>query len=268
MNGTIPILTKLTVPKPLEWYKHFETVQQHINSTYSRSVRTTFFELMIGKPIKLKTDIKLWEIIETEGIVSFKKQRAKFRNKTKQNLVNIQQENRRTFNKKRKKARTYQTGDLAIKRTQLCPGLKVYTPFLGPYEIIKSLKNNRYIVRKIINHEEPVNTSTGTDYMKPWTTWESDKLNTKDDEPNLIKYDLKITPKPRKEVMSRAILKVRTAECRTRMTVTRYSDIWLFILYTRSRTRSRERQVLFKSVNMALWRVSVVKSIDWLLSDV
>jgi len=68
VNRTIiPVLTKLSMPKPLEWYKHVDAVQQHINSSYNRSIKRTPFELMIGKPMRLKTDIRLQELMEAEG---------------------------------------------------------------------------------------------------------------------------------------------------------------------------------------------------------
>jgi len=75
------------MPKPLEWYKHVDAVQQHINSTYSRSTKRTPFELKIGKPTKLKTDIRLQELIETESITSLEKQREELRDEAKQNFL-------------------------------------------------------------------------------------------------------------------------------------------------------------------------------------
>jgi len=46
-------------------------------------------------------------------------------------------------------AQTYRKGDLiAIKHTQLSLGTKLITKYLGPYEVAKALRNNRYVVRK------------------------------------------------------------------------------------------------------------------------
>ncbi|KAL0103493.1 hypothetical protein PUN28_017622 [Cardiocondyla obscurior] len=56
----------------------------------------------------------------------------------------------------------------AIKRTQTGSGLKCAAKFLGPYQIIKALRNERYIVRKVGEHEGPNETSTAVDHMKPW----------------------------------------------------------------------------------------------------
>ena len=136
--------------------------------------------------MKLKTDNQVRELIEAENVMLFEKKRAEFRDEARQNLLKIQQENRRTFNKKRKEARCYQVGDLvAIKRTQFGPGLKVHTPFIGPYEIKKVLRNNRYIVQKIGDHEGPNYTSTGADHIKPWPSWQEDELDADNDDPDI-----------------------------------------------------------------------------------
>jgi len=41
VNRIILILTKLSMPKSLELYKHVDAVQQHINSSYNQSVKKT-----------------------------------------------------------------------------------------------------------------------------------------------------------------------------------------------------------------------------------
>lgn len=64
---------------------------------------------------------------------------------------------------------------MAIKRTQLGPGLKLANKYLGPYSIVKVLRNDCYIVQKIGEHEGPSKTSTSADYMKPWTDFASDE---------------------------------------------------------------------------------------------
>ncbi|KAI4476537.1 hypothetical protein M0804_013516 [Polistes exclamans] len=54
------------------------------------------------------------------------------------------------------------------------PGLKLANKFLGPYTIIKQMRNNRYLVRRVGEHEGPLQTSTAADYMKPWISEEED----------------------------------------------------------------------------------------------
>lgn len=47
-------------------------------------------------------------------------------------------------------------------------GLKLYPKFLGPYQVKKIMRNDRYVVEKIGNHEGPIHTSSAADFMKPW----------------------------------------------------------------------------------------------------
>jgi len=57
---------------------------------------------------------------------------------------------------------------MTIKRTQQRPGLKLANKCLGPYKIIKVLHDNRYIGRKMGDHESPWETSITADYVKSW----------------------------------------------------------------------------------------------------
>jgi len=63
---------------------------------------------------------------------------------------------------------------VAIKRIQLGPGLKLANKYLGPYSIIKVLRNDRYVVQKVGEHEGPSRTSTSADHIKPWVSSLSD----------------------------------------------------------------------------------------------
>jgi len=57
----------------------------------------------------------------------------------------IRKESRRGSSRKRKKEKALNYGEsdlVAIKRTQQRPGLKLANKYLGPYRIIKALRNN------------------------------------------------------------------------------------------------------------------------------
>ncbi|GFY06601.1 tigger transposable element-derived protein 6 [Trichonephila clavipes] len=57
--------------------------------------------------------------------------------------------NKKTYNKKRKKAPEYQVGDLvAVQRTQFGGGLKLRPKFFGPYQITEVKPRDRYTVEK------------------------------------------------------------------------------------------------------------------------
>lgn len=170
MNGVIiPILTKMAMEEPLKWYQHVGRLQRCINSTVSRSTKKTPFELMVGVKMRNQEDFHLNEVIEQELIDEFNRNRVEERQEAKENILKIQQENCRQYNKKRKQARLYTLGELvAIERVQNEKGLKLRTKMLGPYEVTRVLRNNRYEVHKIGSNDGPVNTSTAADRMKPW----------------------------------------------------------------------------------------------------
>lgn len=133
----IPILTKMSIGKPEEWYKHVDIVQQYINSSYNRAIKTTPFELLIGKSMFLKEDLHFREIMEAELIQRFKQERCELRDQAMENIKQIQESNRRTYNRRRKAAVNYKIGDFqeAIQRIQTGPGQKLHPKFFGPYEI-------------------------------------------------------------------------------------------------------------------------------------
>lgn len=109
-------------------------------------------------------------MIESEWESIFQDGRDELREQARDCIMRIQEENKRNFNKRRKEARRYREDDLvAIKRTQLGPGLKCADRFLGSYQISKALRNDRYVVKKLGDHEGPCETATSADYMKPWS---------------------------------------------------------------------------------------------------
>lgn len=45
---------------------------------------------------------------------------------------------------------------------------------MGPYELTKIKRHNRYEVKKIVSFDGPILTSTAADLMKPWQLFASD----------------------------------------------------------------------------------------------
>lgn len=141
----IPILTKLSAPNPGEWHKYLELCQKYLNATPHRSTGTTPFKLLFGTLMRIKENPKIKELIEEEWIKMLEESQDELRTEAKEAILKIQQE------KRRKEARKFKENDLvAIKRTQLGPGLKLASKFLGPYQVIKVLRNDRYMVRKLV----------------------------------------------------------------------------------------------------------------------
>lgn len=181
-NGIIvPVLTKLSIENPMQWYRHVSKLQRIINSTTSRSTKQTPFKLLFGVDMRNSEDVQLAKLIEEGLQAEFNCQRQELRMEAKKNIDAIQEENRHTFNKKRKDARKYEIDDwVAIKKTQFQTGGKVQADFMGPYKIAKVLKNDRYVVHKVKDGPGPSFTSTAVDFMKPWAD-ESDESSGSED---------------------------------------------------------------------------------------
>lgn len=80
-----------------------------------------------------------------------------------------EQENRKTFNSKRKPAQHYDIDDLVpITKTQFATGAKLKTKNSGPYKVTKVKPNDRYDIEKVGLHEGPSKTSTSAVNMKRW----------------------------------------------------------------------------------------------------
>lgn len=166
----ISVLSKLSTENSEKWYTHVSDVQQFINCTFQRSIKTAPFELMIGVPMKLKSNINLCEILDDEMLKQFQEDRNKLREEARQQIEKVQAENKKTFNKHRKEAHQYKIGDIvAIKRTQFGTGMKLRPRFLGPYKVTSAIGQERFAVTKIEQQEGPKNTKTCSEYMKLWT---------------------------------------------------------------------------------------------------
>ncbi|XP_047027973.1 uncharacterized protein K02A2.6-like [Helicoverpa zea] len=172
----IGVLTKLSVEQPTLWYKLVSSVQRALNSKYHRSINNTPFQLLLGTKMRRKEDVEILDLLKQEERESFIEDREELRKSAKQQILKIQEENRRNYNKKRKPSRKYEEGGLvAVKRTQFGTGLKLKPKFLGPYKVVKVKRNDRYDVEKADSRAEgPLRTTASADHMKPWPDYMSD----------------------------------------------------------------------------------------------
>ncbi|GFT46742.1 hypothetical protein TNCV_1316941 [Trichonephila clavipes] len=163
----IPVLTKLSLDDSTKWYKYVDRLQRILNSTISRSTKWTPFELLVGIKMRNKEDILIKDLLLEEMAKELLEQREFLRNDAKKNIETLQSENRKTYNRRRKKASLYKEGDLvAIQRTQFGAGLKLRPKFLCPYKVTKVNSKDRYEVEKVGQHDGPNSTTTSADLMK------------------------------------------------------------------------------------------------------
>ncbi|GFW80680.1 hypothetical protein TNCV_3235321 [Trichonephila clavipes] len=143
----IPVLTKLSLDDSTKWYKYVDRLQRILNSTISLSTKWTPFKLLVGIKMRNKEDILIKDLLLEEMAKELLEQREFLRNDAKKNIETLQSENRKTYNRRRKKASLYKEGDLvAIQRTQFGAELKLRPKFLGPYKVTKVNSNYRYEV--------------------------------------------------------------------------------------------------------------------------
>ncbi|GFX70452.1 transposon Tf2-11 polyprotein [Trichonephila clavipes] len=166
----IPLLTKMSIENLTKWFKHVDSLQRVLNSVPSRSTKYSPFKLLIEVKMKNPEDVIIRNLLEEESQEQLFQHRDNLRREAKQNILKIQEENRRTYNRKRKEAHLYKKGDLvAIMRTQFGNQLKLRIKYFGPYQVTKVKPHDRYDVAKIGDHEGPNVTSASADQMKPWT---------------------------------------------------------------------------------------------------
>ncbi|GFX95197.1 retrovirus-related Pol polyprotein from transposon 17.6 [Trichonephila clavipes] len=116
----IPVLTKLSLNDSTKWYKYVDRLQRILNSTISRSTKWTPFELLVGIKMRNKEDSLIKDLLLEEMAKELLEQREFLRNDAKRTSKPLQSENRKTYNRRRKKASLYKEGDLvAIKEPNL-----------------------------------------------------------------------------------------------------------------------------------------------------
>ena len=129
---------------------------------------------MFGIAMKKRSDVDIQTLIKEEMMHKFDEERENFRREAKEQILKMQEENRKTYSKHRKVAKMCNVGDyVAIKRTQFGTGQKFVPDFIGAYEVTKVGRFNRYNVKRIADGDGPRVTTTAADYMKPWANEES-----------------------------------------------------------------------------------------------
>lgn len=91
---------------------------------------------------------------------------------------------KKNLNRKGREARNYNIGNLlAIKRTQLGPGVKMILKFLGPYWITKVKSNYTYDIQTTRYHDGPAIPTCCNEYLKPWVPDDDNEYASDSEEP-------------------------------------------------------------------------------------
>ncbi|GFY44679.1 transposon Ty3-G Gag-Pol polyprotein [Trichonephila inaurata madagascariensis] len=107
---------------PTKWFKHVPSLQEVLNSTFQRSINITPFELLFGTQINNKTDLRIQQLIDEQLQLEFNENRELLRKAAKGQIIKVQNENKKSYNLRRKSPCLYSVKDLvAIKRTQHGP---------------------------------------------------------------------------------------------------------------------------------------------------
>ncbi|GFU74325.1 transposon Ty3-G Gag-Pol polyprotein [Trichonephila clavipes] len=144
---------------PTKWFKHVPSLQEVLNSTFQRSINTTPFELLFGTQINNKTDLRIQQLIDEQLQLEFNENRELLRKAAKTQILKVQNENKKSYNLRRKSPYLYSVKD---------SGQKLCNKFIGPYKITQVKPNDTYNVEKCGNFDGPTKTSTCAEYLKPW----------------------------------------------------------------------------------------------------
>jgi len=109
-------------------------------------------------------------MIEQELIQMFQDNRDEIRKAAKQQILAMQNENKHSYNLRRRPAATYKVGDVG--------GLKLKPKYLGPYRVTKVNPKHTYdVVKESLTTDGPRYITSCTEYMKPWM-----KISSEDDD--------------------------------------------------------------------------------------
>ncbi|GFX05391.1 uncharacterized protein TNCV_4076511 [Trichonephila clavipes] len=96
-------------------FLHYKSLKLNIQ----RSINTTPFELLFGTQINNKTDLRIQQLIDEQLQLEFNENRELLRKAAKTQILKVQNENKKSYNLRRKSPYLYSVKDLvAIKKTQ------------------------------------------------------------------------------------------------------------------------------------------------------
>lgn len=170
-----PVLAKLC-ETPNKWPNVLNEVEFALNNSEHKALKNSPSKILFGVnqigPINDTLKIYL------DSLQNDNQNLIELREKAAENIIKLQEYNEKYYNKKRKPISNYKVGDyVVIKNIDTTPGCnkKLIPKFRGPYEIKKTLDNDRFVVADVEGFQQsqiPFETVCSPDSMRIWSPTE------------------------------------------------------------------------------------------------
>lgn len=149
-----PMLSKESEMEPGGWTKHLNKIEFALNNTQCKSTGFSPSVLLFGVAQKGEINDNIRHHLEQHVFTEEQRDLENMRQKASENNLRNQEANKNYFDKRRKKPHEYKAGDFVmLKNIVNTPGInkKLLPKYKGPFKIVKTLPNNRYLIRNIEN---------------------------------------------------------------------------------------------------------------------
>ncbi|KAL0117611.1 hypothetical protein PUN28_008779 [Cardiocondyla obscurior] len=169
-----PMIGKLiNNDEKLYWYKIIWDIEFALNNTIHKTTRETPSKLLFGVEQKGKIIDAIREYLNL-NLADNDRDLQLMRARAADRIMRSQKYNKEYFDKKRKPAKKYEVGDyVMIKNIETTPGTshKIIPKYKGPYEVCRVLRNNRYVIKDVKEHQMSQKPYEGTweaANIRPW----------------------------------------------------------------------------------------------------
>ena len=164
------MLVKFVQSKKSTWSSFLDTCTFAYNTSRHESTHFTPFQLMFNRQATLPIDIELRKALPEEVASSYlnldepdtakvAEQRARLLEEAKQNILQAQQKQKETYDRKHAKPDCYKVGQLVLKKDftrKKRKGGKLDIRFLGPYAISKVLPHGTFKLMNPSNNHSTI----------------------------------------------------------------------------------------------------------------